>query len=439
MPLPESQALRGYTKFLGSLLKKGYSAATSRQISEALGTGPAEQIRRLVSLRHRRRQGMFFTGQELGRRLISAVPDAVFGQNGLITDPACGAGDLILHAAGKLPIVASSLHRTLRSWGKKLAFHDIVPELVDITLLRLALLALNAGASSASQIGLREVRQLFPHAGAMNGMAARKTLEASAVVLLNPPFTSVAVPPSTTWTSGRASKAGIFLDRVLRNVNKDAYIAAILPDVLRSGSRYEKWRQEISTLFLGANVRQYGLFDDFADVDVFLLFGKVGTTTKKIRWLRSSTSAATQVSDFFDVRVGSVVPHRSPHQGKWYRYLHARNLPTARTSVPRLESRRFPGTTFKPPFVVIRRTSRPGDALRSKGVLVTGERRVAVENHLLVCTPKDGRRSTCEALLNAMEQPSAARWFDEAIRCRHLTVGALSSCPIGLPSFAKAS
>ena len=68
-----------------------------------------------------------------------------------------------------------------------------------------------------------------------------------------------------------------------------------------------------------------------------------------------------RLGDFFDVSIGPVVEHRSPNRGKWVAYLTTADAERWGV-VTRLERRRrFQGTLANPPFVVIRRNSRPDD------------------------------------------------------------------------------
>jgi hypothetical protein len=84
---------------------------------------------------------------------------------------------------------------------------------------------------------------------------------------------------------------------------------------------------------------------------------------------------------------------------------------------------------LKPPFVAIRRTSRPGDRHRAIGTLITALQPVAVENHLIALRPKDGTVKACRELLYSLKDDRTTHWLDERIRCRHLTVAALNELP----------
>jgi len=101
--------------------------------------------------------------------------------------------------------------------------------------------------------------------------------------------------------------------------------------------------------------------------------------------------------------------------------------------VPRIsEHRPFSGPAFNPPFVVIRRTSRPGDKFRAVGTAILGAKPVAVENHLIACTPKDGSVETCRVLLRQLRKPETNDFLNRTIRCRHLTVSSVKHLPLSI-------
>ena len=124
------------------------------------------------------------------------------------------------------------------------------------------------------------------------------------------------------------------------------------------------------------------------------------------------------------------MPHRHKHFGPWRAYILARVLPPGGTfDVSLAQHRRFEGRTFTPPFVAVRRTSAPGDQSRAVATIVTGEQKVAVENHLLVLEPRDRSLESCKRVLKVLTNIRTKEWLDQRIRCRHLTVGSLRDLP----------
>lgn len=223
----------------------------------------------------------------------------------------------------------------------------------------------------------------------------------------------------------------MFIETCILRANDKTQITAILPDVLRTGSRYQKWREYISSKIKILNLTSLGQFDPNVDVDVFVLNCiKSDNTENNAKWWQiNNKERGKSVGDFFDVHVGPVVPHRHRQKGKLLPFIHARNLPAGQLLNRFLETRRFNGTTFHPPFIVIRRTSRPESKFRALGCIVRGDKSVAVENHLIICKPKSGKLSDCRQLLAILHSDSSNKWLNNRIRCRHLTVSAVKELP----------
>jgi hypothetical protein len=130
------------------------------------------------------------------------------------------------------------------------------------------------------------------------------------------------------------------------------------------------------------------------------------------------------------ISVGSLVPHRHSNRGKWHPYLQAQGLARwGKVNVDRLPKKRFTGTVFAPPFIAVRRTSRPNDSGRAVGTVIFGNKPVAVENHLIVVKPNDASLDTCEEIKDLLRSEATDQWLDHRIRCRHLTVRALQEIP----------
>jgi hypothetical protein len=123
------------------------------------------------------------------------------------------------------------------------------------------------------------------------------------------------------------------------------------------------------------------------------------------------------------------VPHRDIENGSCGPYITAKEAPRwGRLKNPN-KMRRFGGHRFSPPFVVVRRTSRPNDSSRAVGTLVTGSTAISVENHLIVCSPIDGTLAACRTLLEVLQEDATNTWLNRCIRCRHLTVGSVGLIP----------
>ena len=147
------------------------------------------------------------------------------------------------------------------------------------------------------------------------------------------------------------------------------------------------------------------------------------------RTRRRPKTVKQTVGDKFIVSVGAVVPHRDKKKGPEFAYLHAGNT-QAWSEIQRIaEKRKFDRRTFTPPFVVVRRTSRPGDNHRAVATLVLGSRQVAVENHLLVLSPRRGGVALCRALVKLLRSSETTEFLNGTMRCRHLTTASVSSLP----------
>ena len=244
----------------------------------------------------------------------------------------------------------------------------------------------------------------------------------------------VQAPPTCEWASGKVNSAAVFMETCINRSQPMTRIIAILPEVLRSGSRYDKWRKFFEERVSLSKVEVVGQFDRNTDVDVFIAVGTIRKRplkTSRLNWARPEKPKPDTVSigDRFHVSVGPVVPYRDPHRGPWYPFIHAREMPPWGMVSSISHHRRFVGRTFESPFVVVRRTSRPGDKRRAIGTIVDGAKPIAVENHLLVLQPKDGSLATCEQLIKLLRQDVTDELLNRRIRCRHLTVPSLAELP----------
>lgn len=396
------------------------------QIELALDGEPGRELRRHYSLTDLRASGTFLTGSELANRLAArAMPQA--SENAIFCDPACGAGDLLVAAARYLPL-GGDLEQTLSAWGRRLAGFDVQPLLIRATKARLSLLAIHRGAKQRGTERL-DLDQIFPHIRIQDGTSSWRIPPGPVCVLVNPPFTRVTAPPGCRWASGSVSQAALFLEACLRQTVRPLHIHAILPEVLRTGSRYERWRRSVSQEARIVDVTSLGIFDRWTDIDVFAARFEMPGAEPNCDWGAPAQTGTGSVGDQFEIRVGSIVPYRHQHKGPWLPFAHARLVPLWERLADLPERIRSNERSFCPPFVVVRRTSRPGDRFRAAGTIITGKRNVAVENHLLVVLPKDRTLRSCQALLAVLRDPASSEWLNQRICCRHLTVSALRELP----------
>lgn len=400
-----------------------------RDLLVALDGGSSAALRRVVSIEKRRKAGAFFTSSSLAEQALEFFKEPI-SDSAVFLDFACGAGDLLLAAARRLP-TDQDLQCTLSLWGHRLIGFDLQPEFVKAAKVRLLLLAIEQAAPTA---GLSiEVHEQFHLLKTADGLTQLEDLSKVTHIIINPSFAKQIVPEGCTWATRKVSSAAVFLHACVSNAAIGTKIVAILPDVLRSGSNYKKWRKEIAAAATIGEIKLIGRFDKWTDVDVFMIRLTVGASDNQVGesdwWNGNHEQGEVKVSDRFDIAVGGVVPHRDKKEGPWYAYIYSRLLPRWQTVRIFAKHRRSRGKVFKPPFVAVRRTSSPSDEFRAVGTLISGTELVAVENHLIVLTPKDGLVRTCRELLRVLQDQKTNEWLNERIRCRHLTVPALLELP----------
>jgi hypothetical protein len=412
---------------LGRILADGIPPE-KESVAAALDGQPASELRRLVPVETLRSVGAFFTGSRLSKRLASRLRGTL-GHDSVILDPACGTGDLLLACASLLPF-RPGLEQTLEGWRDQLLGRDLQPEFIRAARARLALAALQAGARPSRPHGHPAKRLVGIQVG--SGLAAAHAMRAATHIVLNPPFTAVAAPDDCEWAGGKINAASLFLEACVKQGRPGTRIVAILPDVLRSGGRYEKWRRIIRSRSRILGINLLGQFDRWADVDVFLLdllLADRGRSVSTRAWTREARPTMSRLADHFILSVGPVVDYREPRQGRWHPFIRARDIPSGGTVRFVSSSRRFAGRLIAPPFVVVRRTSRFGDTTRAAATAIAGERSIAVENHLIVLTPRDGSLARCVEAVGILGRPATNAWLNQRIRCRHLTLEALADVP----------
>ncbi|MDL2122782.1 MAG: N-6 DNA methylase [Deltaproteobacteria bacterium] len=387
-------------------------------------------LQRLVPINVRKKAGIFFTSTILSDKVADHLAPILRTGVKLI-DPACGAGNLLLACAKYLPS-GCNLQDTLKIWSNHILGYDLHYEFIRAAQLRLTFLAASIHPDETITLAHLQPANIFKGLK-VGDVFAHTPVKQNVCMIVNPPFGYMQAPEDCQWAAGKIQIAGWFLEKLLRTAPEGQHVVAILPDVLRSGTRYRKWRNMLSALCVSIDIELAGRFDTNTDVDVFILHAVVGIDdTGQLQWpIPRLHNRETRhiISDFFDVHVGSVVPHRDSLEGPSYPYIHARMAPAWQTIDHISEERPCRGTVFFPPFVVVHRTSSPSDKNRCVATIVNEKRKVAVENHLLVLLPHDKSLQSCKQLLEVLKSPQSSEWLNERIRCRHLTVVALRELP----------
>lgn len=383
-------------------------------------------LRNILSLKDMREIGSFFTGDELATEVVNAFSSPVSDES-FILDPTCGAGNLLIACSRNL-IIHEYLSDTLKHWGNILFGYDLYPEFVETTKLRLILEAIKRGCLVDCPIDT--ALEMLKGIRSVDAMSVIKVDVANIThVVMNPPFSMWESPKRDYWKQGKVNAAALVFDHFLRILPDNCRICAVLPEVLRSGTRYECWREYVSRTISTAHVKIIGRFNSKTDVDVFTLSGDVNKSEVGIDWVTTPIHRYNKISDQFDVSVGRLVAYRDPEEGKEYPYIHSRNTPAWQIIRHIDERRKFLGAVILPPFVVIKRTSSPNDRYRASGAVIGGKEPVAVENHLIVIKPKKATIYECKKLLKVLQSSQTNSFLNSRIRCRHLTVGAVKEIP----------
>jgi len=415
-----------FSEFIASAVKtaRGEIGAQSPvTISHPLLNGvPYAIFRREIDIDTRREIGAFFSSDDISRSLATQLAE-MLDADSLVVDPTCGIGDLLLARASVLPLGAS-LETTLGLWGERLAGFDIREDLVSLCKVRLCLLARARGGFTDQTDPLEAFPQIV--AQDMTAPESRDLLRRADAILFNPPFGKTTWPEKIDWASGEINAAAIFLNHLVASLRPDVPIAAVLPEVLRCGSRYNRFRTRLSKLGYAGSFEVHGRFDSWTDVDVFSTLLSRSETPNSL-WTATKPHPRMTVGDLYEVRVGSVVPHRDPVSGPSRAYICAKTTPAWNAAFTPSVRLAYSGRVFTPPFVAIRRTSSPSDKFRAVATVIIGDEAVAVENHLLVAIPRNNGVAACEALVTVLRSPETNTQLNELMRCRHLTTGAVKS------------
>lgn len=378
---------------------------------------PAQQLRNQIDLATRRREGIYLTGAPRAAALLRGL-GSVGADGTSVLDPACGTGDLLVSLAKRLP-VAPTPDDTLKLWGRILNGWDVRQDLVDIAKHRLALLAAVRSLGPAQEMpdldgSLMNIRVSD---GLLNLSEGRRFTH----IVMNPPFGNVVIG------SGLRSRAAEFLEKAVTALHPDGQLFAILPDVIRSGTRYRATRELVERSGTVRHIELLGQFDQDADIDVFSLILVNRAASGAQNWYQVPAKTGRPcLGDTCSVTVGPVVPHRHMEVGPPHPYVNARILlGRPQFDLGSAPVRRFSGTLVAPPFVVIRRTSRPDDLPRANATVVTGSKPAAVENHLIVLKPERQSIAACRQVAELVKSQVVTEWLNKRLRCRHLTVSAI--------------
>lgn len=380
-------------------------------------------MRSLFPVKKLQESGSFFTGRILAEKLISAFSLPI-DRNSRVLDPACGAGNLLIECSRHLPVYPS-LYRTLTEWGGILHGWDINPSYIESTKLRLILEAVRRGCQS--DCTLEDACQRLRRIHCFDALSAQaENFTGITHLAANPPFIATPSPCPNTWGEGKTNLAGVMLLHCLQYLPDGAEVSVILPDVLRSGSRYRIFRQKTET-YLDAQCDQLGRFDEKTNVDVFLLHGK-RCNKSKIFWYEESDGQT--VGDKFEVFTGPVVEYREVFKGPETPYLTAKNVKTGEIIEQAGHLRPYSGKTHCGPLVLLKRTSSPKEKIRLKVAVVADTRPLALENHLIAIRPHSGTLDDCLMLADWLCKTTANEFINKRIRMRHLSVGAGKSIPL---------
>lgn len=409
------------------------SNSCSKALMELVGINVTCAAEELIPHDIRASQGIFFTGDIIAEKIALSFSAEIFNEASFF-DPSCGAGNLLLAIAKTYPLKGSVLE-TLRFWGLRFGGCDLNESFILATKLRLIALAFQRHelhrVTKRELDGYLKLFSLFEVGDYLESVLGSEF----DCIVANPPFGHITAPAGTEWSTGRTQQAGVFIAKALRVAKSGQKLTAVLPDVLRSGTRYERWRRFVEGNSTVKALDVHGRFSRTVDVDVFLLSvvqSDEENDSAVDKWqsiVRDESLDYVKLSSVFEVRVGPVVPHRLSGKGALVPYLTTQDAPPF-AKVVKLPKINFGGTLYLPPFVVVRRTSSPSDKARLVFSLVQGSKAIAVENHLLILKPKDGTIEKCLNLIEEFKLQRINDWLNSVSRCRHLTTRILADINI---------
>ena len=387
----------------------------------------AEELRRLVSIDIRREYGAFFTDSLLAEKVLQLLKPS-FTSNSVVYDAACGAGNLLIAVADYIKQCNINFDSYTHLLGT-----DIHNEFVQAAKVRLLINGLLKQPNSNGSKNVSLIRQEYSVIQG-DGLQLNDFYKKATHIFVNPPFNQITIDEKLSWSKGKVSAAALFIDKIIQYVNPGTVIIAILPDVLRSGTRYEKWRSMVGQECEIEKIELLGQFDKYADVDVYAVMitkreSPVTPISKSKKATTENNKLLKTIDDIFKVCVGPVVDNRDVKEGPCLPYIVSRGLQGWSIQTNVLLTRQHKGRSFDSPFVVVKRTSRMGDAQRAVATVINMPNPVFVDNHLIVLKPISGTLRDCKKALAILKENQTNEWLDDKIRCRHLTVKIVSKIP----------
>lgn len=386
----------------------------------------ADELRRLVSIETRRECGAFFTDSLLAEKVLQLLKPS-FTSESFVYDAACGAGNLLIAVSDYIKQCNINFDSCTHLLGT-----DIHKEFVEAAKIRLLI---NGLLKKPNSNGFKKASTINQEYSIIqgDGLQLNDFYRTATHIFINPPFNQIAIKDKLNWSKGKVSAAALFIDKIIQYANRGTTIIAILPDVLRSGTRYEKWRSMVDKECTIEKIELLGQFDKYADVDVYavMMTKRESSNIAKIKKVKAEHDKSLKtIDDIFNVCVGPVVDNRDIKAGPCLPYIVSRGLQgwSIQTDVPL--TRQHKGKSFESPFVVVKRTSRMGDAQRAVATIINMPHPVFVDNHLIVLKPISGTLRDCKKTLTILGDSKTDDWLDDKIRCRHLTVKVVSKIPI---------
>ncbi len=420
--MPSSSLANVAINWLGQIA----SAATPERRRElytfAIEGGLTAEVYAQLDRASRRSTGVFFSGRDWASALVKKIPSGKWRR---YIDPSAGTGDLLIEIATHFR-KKEDLGSTLENWSSRLVAIDLELEFLRIFWLRLVSLAL----IKHRMLHEPDMALFSPPESIKSGdfLDIDFDFKRGDCLVTNPPYQRI-IKEGQGNGSGMRSAAAFHLEKVTRSSCKGVGLVALVPDVLRCGRNYQKFRSHLRQSMSTLEIEPQGQFSCGVDVDVAIISGLIGKGGGERPVEAVANGTFERVADLYKVSVGSVVPHRDVEDGALLPYIVARSLQRWGVLTDAVHWAAYSSKKVSGPFVVIRRTSSPSDKKRAVATVIDVNCPVLVENHLIVVQPLNGGLQECIDLVCSLEDPRTDMWLNEQMRCRHLTVGAIKELP----------